>query len=108
MKFQYQSLPSGHHICVLILEPDEGDEVLQGHVETVDLMQTPEPLFEAISYVWGSNIKSHTIQIARSTFFITASLDVALRQTRLRNKQRALWVDALCINQGDNVEKGHR
>lgn len=37
---------------------------------------------------------------------ITISLYTALQYLRRRAATRTLWVDALCINQTDNVEKG--
>jgi len=36
---------------------------------------------------------------------ITNNLAVALRHLRLRKKSRTLWVDAICINQDDPVER---
>ncbi|KAH6669915.1 heterokaryon incompatibility, partial [Halenospora varia] len=35
---------------------------------------------------------------------ITENLDIALENLRLRDAPRALWVDAICINQGALVE----
>jgi hypothetical protein len=37
---------------------------------------------------------------------VTENLDRALRYLRRSHKDRALWADAACINQADNVEKG--
>lgn len=33
---------------------------------------------------------------------------MALRYLRLRNSQRILWVDAICINQNDPAERGQQ
>ena len=38
-------------------------------------------------------------------FHITYNLYSALRELRSSNHDRTLWVDAMCINQGDNAEK---
>lgn len=37
---------------------------------------------------------------------ITPNLDTALRRIRLPDRIRALWVDAICINQQDVAERG--
>jgi hypothetical protein len=86
--------------------------------------------FEALSYVWGAvddtlplNIgrRPHGIITTIQAIFqclglrpfglqkqITRNLHSALRHLRLKDKERVLWVDALCINQSDNLERGHR
>ncbi|PYH69924.1 HET domain-containing protein [Aspergillus vadensis CBS 113365] len=62
-------------------------------------------LYEALSYVWGSNTRSRTIVLNSCVFPVTENLYFAL--SRLRNRQlgRVLWVDAICINQDDLNEK---
>lgn len=39
---------------------------------------------------------------------VTENLEAALRSLRLTDKKRHMWVDALCINQADDVEKTHQ
>jgi hypothetical protein len=39
---------------------------------------------------------------------ITENLHSALRQLRQTENHRILWVDAVCINQSDDVEKGRQ
>jgi hypothetical protein len=39
-------------------------------------------------------------------FYITDNLCAALRALRLPDRDRFLWIDAICINQYDGVEKG--
>lgn len=82
------------------------------------------PLYEALSYVWGSNENPQYIQVANklrdasrkscpgsdyhgtARLPVTQNLAVALRHLRLLDKPRVMWIDAICINQQDNVEKG--
>ncbi|KAH8807178.1 heterokaryon incompatibility, partial [Xylogone sp. PMI_703] len=68
--------------------------------------------YEAVSYVWGSSDKSHTLKLIVDDFkqlqvlSITQSLYNVLRQIRPPSHyKRLLWIDAICINQEDNVEK---
>jgi hypothetical protein len=69
------------------------------------------PRFEALSYVWGSELSSQQLCLNGSFMPMTANLDVALRRLRPsrdhlgQSKPRTLWVDALCINQQDLDER---
>ncbi|KAM0328542.1 hypothetical protein ACHAQA_004949 [Verticillium albo-atrum] len=66
--------------------------------------------YETLSYVWGSTLGSHTIIINEQPCAIGETLYQALVQFRRNGwyspaSQRMLWVDAISINQNDDVEK---
>lgn len=111
--YQYEPLPSHEHTRVLVLEPgpnnsDNNVTPLVGSLRLFDLCdKTLEP-FEAISYVWGPRSRTHVILIGGRPLPITASLRNALLQTRLPDRPRTLWADAICIDQSDRTEKGHQ
>jgi len=46
------------------------------------------------------------IQVGDGQFNVTTNLDSALRYIRLPDRERVIWVDAICINQRDLQEKG--
>ena len=64
---------------------------------------------EALSYTWGFQEDLDTIYIEQnsgaSTLHVTSSLVLALRYLRYSDRPRTLWVDAICINQQDEVER---
>ncbi|PYH38078.1 HET domain-containing protein [Aspergillus neoniger CBS 115656] len=62
-------------------------------------------LYEALSYTWGSGIKSQSILIDGSLLSVTENLHTALIYLRDHQLERVLWVDAVCINQKDEDEK---
>ena len=67
--------------------------------------------YEALSYAWGSkDDPSHVLVRGngnrKGKIQITRSLDEALRHLRNTRKHRLFWIDALCINQADDAEKG--
>jgi ankyrin repeat protein len=64
--------------------------------------------YEALSYVWGSTETKCTIDVNGKQLEITNNLYKALRLLRLQNQDRILWVDAVCIHQSDNKERGHQ
>ncbi|KAK4498285.1 hypothetical protein PRZ48_010943 [Zasmidium cellare] len=66
------------------------------------------PPFEALSYVWGDSTKQRNILLNNRSFGITENLAAALSRVRLPETSRILWVDAICINQQDDHEKGHQ
>ena len=81
----------GYHAAGLQAEVNEWQTVTSGS-------------FDALSYVWDGEIKPCQIGINGATLRITNSLDSALRRLRDPKTPRVLWVDAVCINQG-NVEE---
>ena len=61
--------------------------------------------YEALSYVWGSSETLCTIIVNGLRIRIGQNLYKALRQLRSRHRRKLLWIDALCINQRDDLEK---
>jgi len=73
-------------------------------------IQEAEP-YEALSYTWGGQPEPlRFIRILDGgqayNIPITANLESALRHLRPLSDEKYLWVDALCINQANHVEKG--
>jgi hypothetical protein len=63
------------------------------------------PPFYALSYVWGTDLPSKTIDCNGVAFPITPNLLSALSDLHLQVPTHPVWVDAICINQKDDVEK---
>lgn len=64
--------------------------------------------YEALSYVWGGNKFTAEITLNNEPYSITPNLEIALRHLRQPSAERTLWVDALCINQHDLVERSRQ
>jgi ankyrin repeat protein len=64
--------------------------------------------YEALSYTWGDKNNLHEIEVSGMPFHVTENLHSALRHIRLRDKDRILWVDAICIDQDNPKERGHQ
>ncbi|KAF2851966.1 HET-domain-containing protein [Plenodomus tracheiphilus IPT5] len=119
LDYQYEPLPDPQTtIRVAALQPGAYQDVIQLSFQT-RLLKPSEPQasettilnYEALSYAWGNNDQqSHvlmdTLGKPQGTIAITRNLDVALRHLRSKSQFRSLWIDALCINQSDDVEKG--
>ncbi|GES61681.1 HET-domain-containing protein [Aspergillus terreus] len=63
-------------------------------------------LYEGLSYVWGSTDKSQAIFIDNQYLPVTANLHAALLHLRDAAIERVIWIDAICINQADPIERG--
>lgn len=66
----------------------------------------PFQRYTALSYVWGSSENPDFIILDGARKFpVTRNLYAALKAMRSEREGRALWVDALCINQTNHEEK---
>ncbi|KAH6644550.1 heterokaryon incompatibility protein-domain-containing protein [Boeremia exigua] len=66
------------------------------------------PHYEALSYVWGLDIHHTPIQVAGRPMRVTANLYEALLHLRHVSDDRVVWIDALCINQEDLLERKYQ
>ena len=92
-----------------------------------------DPVYEALSYVWGTEENPSLIHLSRfqgsmtgvlfganhsedlntenrgsTRLSVTQNLEAALRHIRLPELERTMWIDAVCINQVDSLEKTHQ
>ncbi|KAF8849613.1 hypothetical protein BDZ45DRAFT_772311 [Acephala macrosclerotiorum] len=89
----------------------ESDPIkLEVHVHEID----KAPAYRALSYVWGSQAITKTIVLGATEIFVTINLYAALSEIRryfakasLPAGNGYLWVDAISINQRDDMEKNH-
>ena len=93
----------------LELEQGRYAEDIKCHLIVTPTDTSCGPSFEALSYVWGTRTDpAPTIRVDGQKIEVTNNLESALRGLRYENQSRVLWVDALCINQGDNVERSYQ
>ena len=65
--------------------------------------------FDALSYVWGEAMQTMPILIDNKMFLVTRNLFDALVSFRENNVVPGLlWVDAICINQQNSLERNHQ
>lgn len=67
----------------------------------------PPPYF-ALSYTWGDVHQKGCILVHGSPFYVTKSLETALIHLTPDDAPLTLWIDALCIDQNDEVEKAEQ
>ena len=64
--------------------------------------------FEALSYTWGSDKKTQEISLNECCMPVTENLHEALHYLRSTTLDRILWIDAICIDQGNSKERLHQ
>ncbi|KAI0857531.1 heterokaryon incompatibility protein-domain-containing protein [Xylaria cubensis] len=106
--YAYRPLPSGY-IRVAELYPGQFNDVIIIKLHHEPFQSRKVPVYEALSYVWGSKASPSWVRVAEAVegeLQVTRNLDVALRHLRYTDRPRFIWVDAVCIDQLNNVEKG--
>lgn len=95
--------PKDREIRVLdILPGDRGDAV---HCTLRIISLDSDENYEALSYVWGISYAPRKIQVAGKQVLVTENLFGALQRLRFPTEQRTMWIDQLCIDQTDNLER---
>lgn len=100
-------------IRILVLSPSRKFQTrLKGRFETQPLnskrlggRHNKDAAYEAVSYVWVEPSKKESVLLHGSHFAIDMSLGNALRHFRYATTERRLWVDIICINEGDSRER---
>ncbi|CZR59328.1 uncharacterized protein PAC_09220 [Phialocephala subalpina] len=104
--FAHSSLPHGRYFRALKLLPGAFEDPIQCELLTYELDTAPS--YEPISYAWEDPTMSHEITCNGDSMSITKTLFQALRRFRQQAEPRLLWADGICINQSDDLEKGHQ
>lgn len=107
----YQPLSNADSIRLLtVFECDSEDDDIECHLAETRLcdVDVNGQGYTALSYAWGDLKFTHEIWLGDQRFLIGANLDAALRHLRRRDIPIRLWVDAVCINQGDIAEKNRQ
>ncbi len=67
-------------------------------------LDNPDKDYEASSYVWVESTKGRVVNVSGIIMPVTDNLWQALAGFRYLNRERVLWVDALCIDQSNKSE----
>lgn len=95
-----------HEIRLLHLEPGSLTEPLVGHLENVNIQESPQ--FEAMSYAWGDKTSTAQIMVRSAAVTIPKNLHDAIWRVRQTSETRILWTDAVCIDQSNRRERSHQ
>jgi hypothetical protein len=103
--YSYKPLLHGY-IRLLYLLPGTSEGPLQGVLNHIACNYAGT--YQALSYVWGGDLRDKELLTPNGMIPITTSLYKALRALRQNDQSVMVWVDAVCINQSDTKEKAQQ
>ena len=106
MAYSYTPLQNANSIRLLYLESGSGNTPLKAYLKSYRLGD--QSYYESLSYAWGERDLTKLLIVDDHEFKISKNLHTILLQLRYPDKIRTLWIDAICINQRDDVEKGQQ
>ncbi|KAK6434462.1 hypothetical protein LTR95_009351 [Oleoguttula sp. CCFEE 5521] len=95
-------------IRLLDLQAGHGEDIVRCQITHAFLDDATLPSYETISYVWGDPSIRTFVEIDGCPVAIPRSAAAALARMRLRDANRMLWIDAVCIDQANSQERGHQ
>ncbi|KAL2210017.1 hypothetical protein CC79DRAFT_1330437 [Sarocladium strictum] len=103
----YAPLQGTLPLRILKVHPGTGDDPIQ-----CDLIPTHLDIvagaYDATSYTWGSPENPQSIQCNGLTLKVQRNAFDMLMDLRAPDRSRTVWIDAICINQGDIPERGQQ
>ena len=90
---------------LLIVQPWDGSDIVRGWLRHATLDHELLPHYETISYCWGNSGDVEWMIINNVLRTVPASAEAAVARMRYSNKQRMLWIDAICIEQRNLKER---
>lgn len=111
LPYQYHSISDEQDIRLVRIQPGSSSDPIRCRIEHVSLKSAP--IYDAVSYTWGDTNGTAQLQATVSVFSdgryylvpVTTNCGAALRRVRLPDRERHVFIDALCINQSDMEER---
>jgi len=98
-------MASQNTIRILSLLPGDGSEEIRC---TTHASELGNEKFSALSYAWGCSVQGDKICVDNESVNVTTNLYEALNRLRHKARPRQLWIDQLCIDQGNTEEKARQ
>ena len=106
--YEYRKLPGPKYTRVIRLQPaHDFDSPIECTLQEISLDDVAEQRgrFDAISYVWETQEKTHQVFCDGKTLRVTRNADLALRHLRHKKSPSRLWIDAISISQESKAER---
>lgn len=109
-KYHFSSL-AGDRFSFRLLQllPGRRGSSIRIKIDKFIFAQDAHPPYEALSYTWGDPKDKVAIIVSDGhlawSLSVTRNCEEALRYLRFERRPRWLWIDAICINQRNTLEK---
>ena len=104
--YHYAPLTRASSFRLIRLSENATTESISLEISKHDLRQPPS--YVALSYRWGEDNSPYSIFINGAKAIIRKSLWHFLRQITVETDQTSFWIDAICINQDDVLERNQQ
>ncbi|KAF7951697.1 hypothetical protein EAE96_006996 [Botrytis aclada] len=110
LKYEPLDFDKATAIRIFILSGGSGESPIESSILHIDLKDPSGTIkYEALSYEWKEASDDNPVILVNDCKFrIRKNLYDALIQLRLVDKARYLWIDALCIDQSNHLERNHQ
>lgn len=104
---EYTTVADGELFRLAVLKPGIGSQLIE--IELIwESSKAPRREYKCLSYCWQTTVQDAAILVDGRRFEVTSNLLSALRSIRKRKEKVLIWIDQICINQQDYVERGHQ
>jgi len=103
--YRYVPLASPGHIRLLTLHAGKHDAIVECTLSQTTLQDPEKTSYEALSYTWGSDKDQKSLLIDGHVIQVRDNLAFALRRLRRQDQEMFVWIDAICIDQGNIDER---
>lgn len=106
--FKYMPLPDPDLYIrfVEVEDSDTADGIIRCHLTT--WLRSEAPTYQAISYTWGDPGSNTGIMVNGEELRVRLNCEYALRQARWHGGSQYFWIDSICINQTDVLERSRQ
>jgi Heterokaryon incompatibility protein (HET) len=105
-KYQYSPLSDTDDSRLLHIQPGRKHDKIKCTLSSVSFAS--KPAYKALSYTWGTDGNTHTIECDGKLLPVRANLYSALQRFREKSQVCTIWVDAICINQENPPERSQQ
>jgi putative ubiquitin-RnfH superfamily antitoxin RatB of RatAB toxin-antitoxin module len=105
---EYQSTAHGDAFRLAVLKPGAGTQAIEIELIWGSIKAPQRRDYKCLSYCWQTTVQDAAILVDERRFEVTRNLLSALRSIRKRREKVLIWIDQICINQRDFVERGHQ
>ncbi|KAH8672140.1 heterokaryon incompatibility protein-domain-containing protein [Tricladium varicosporioides] len=101
-EYKYEALNAADQIRLVQLRPT----FFGIQCKVIQVCLNDAPVYDAVSYTWGDPAKRFNLKLQDGQYLqITSNVRDILCERSSIFRTRNLWIDSICINQGDTPEK---